>query len=143
MILDDETKSDIIHLAHTGVDVKILTPHIPDKKMVFLVTRSYYKDLIDNGVKIYEYTPGFIHAKNVVSDGTKAVVGTINCDYRSLFLHFECGAYFYDKDMAAKVEEDFRDTLEVSTLFTREMCNDFTIWQRAAGRVLRVLAPMM
>lgn len=143
LILDDETKSDIIHLAHTGVDVKILTPHIPDKKMVFLVTRSYYKDLIDNGVKIYEYTPGFIHAKNVVSDGTKAVVGTINCDYRSLFLHFECGAYFYDKDMAAKVEEDFRDTLEVSTLFTREMCNDFTFWQRAAGRVLRVLAPMM
>ncbi len=143
LILDEETKSDLIHLAHTGTEVKIITPHIPDKKIVFAVTRSYYKELIRNGVEIYEYTPGFIHAKSFVSDDRKAVVGTINCDYRSLFLHFECGAYFFDKAMARKVEADFQDTLTKCTPFTMEMCLKFTHFQRAAGRVLRVFAPMM
>ena len=143
LILDDETKSDLIHLAHTGTDVKIITPHIPDKKVVFRVTRSYYKELIRNGVEIYEYTPGFIHAKSFVSDDRKAVVGTINCDYRSLFLHFECAAYFFDKAMARKVEEDFQETLKECTPFTMDMCMEFNYFQRAAGRVLRIFAPIM
>ncbi|MDQ0508565.1 cardiolipin synthase [Peptoniphilus ivorii] len=143
LILDEETQSDLIHLAQSGVEVKIITPHIPDKRLVFLVTRSHYKVLLDSGVEIYEYTPGFIHAKNFSSDDTKCVVGTINCDYRSLFLHFECGAYFYDREMTAKVEADFQETLKMSMPFTREMCEDFSLWRRAAGRVLRIFAPMM
>lgn len=143
LILDDETKSDLIHLAHTGTDVKIITPHIPDKKIVFRVPRSYYKELIRNGVEIYEYTPGFVHAKSFVSDDRKAVVGTINCDYRSLFLHFECAAYFYDQVMARKVEADFQETLKECTPFTMDMCMEFNYFQRAAGRVLRIFAPIM
>ncbi|MDD7363225.1 MAG: phospholipase D-like domain-containing protein [Firmicutes bacterium] len=143
LILDEETKGNLIHLAQTGTQVRIITPHIPDKRVVFLVTRSYYKELLKNGVEIYEYTPGFIHAKNFVSDGTKTVVGTVNCDYRSFFLHFECGAYFYDRTMAEKVEEDFEETLSLSMPFTLEMCREFSIWERAAGRLLRILAPMM
>lgn len=143
LILDDETKNNLIHLAQSGTDVKIITPHIPDKKVVFFVTRSYYKELIRNGVEIYEYTPGFIHAKNFVSDDAKAVVGTVNCDYRSLFLHFECGTYFYDKAMAEKVEADFQDTLSRSMPFTMDMVYRFTKLDRAMGRLLRIFAPMM
>ncbi|MCD1147574.1 cardiolipin synthase [Peptoniphilus sp. KCTC 25270] len=143
LIIDEETKGDLIHLAQSGVEVKIITPHIPDKKMVFLVTRSYYKPLLRGGVKIYEYTPGFIHAKSIVSDDKKAVVGTINLDYRSLFLHFECGSYFYDEVLAKEVEADFQDTLSKSHEFTYEMTKEFAYWERALGRLLRVFAPMM
>lgn len=143
LILDEETRGDIIHLAQCGVDVKIITPHIPDKKLVFMVTRSFYKSLIKEGVKIYEYTPGFIHSKTMISDDIKAVVGTINFDYRSLFLHFECGAYYYDKELARLAEDDFQRTLLESHEFTLQMTKEFTYWERAMGRLLRVFAPMM
>lgn len=143
LILDEETRSDLIHLAQCGVDVKIITPHIPDKKLVFLVTRSYYKSLLREGVRIFEYKPGFIHSKSMVSDNTKAVVGTINFDYRSLFLHFECGAYYYDRDLAQKVEKDFQETLGLSQEFTYEQTLEFSYFERAMGRILRVFAPML
>ena len=77
--------------AKSGIDVRIITPGIPDKKLVYLVTQSYYYQLIEAGVRIFQYTPGFIHAKTVVVDDKVATVGTINFDYRSLYLHFECG----------------------------------------------------
>ena len=91
LIIDNEMQTALSLAAKRGVDVRIVTPAIPDKKMVFRLTRSYYRPLIKAGVRIYEYTPGFIHAKSYLSDDRIGVVGTINMDYRSLFLHFECG----------------------------------------------------
>lgn len=81
--------------AKSGVDVRLMTPGIPDKKLVFLLTQSYYEQLLEAGVKIYEYQPGFLHAKSFVCDDEIAVVGTINLDYRSLYLHFEDGVWIY------------------------------------------------
>lgn len=143
LILDEESIGDLIHLAQAGVDVKIITPHIPDKKLVFLVTRSYYKPLLREGIKIFEYTPGFIHSKSMVSDDRKAVVGTINYDYRSLYLHFECGSYYYDENLAKEVERDFQETLKVCQEFTYQDTKEFSYFERIMGRILRVFAPMM
>ena len=95
-----------------GVDVRIIVPGIPDKKSVFWVTQSYYKSLLKAGVKIYEYTPGFIHAKMFVSDDDTAVIGTINLDYRSLYLHFECGSVFYNGEIVTTVRDDILDSLD-------------------------------
>ncbi|MDO5301482.1 MAG: phospholipase D-like domain-containing protein [Tissierellia bacterium] len=143
LILDEETKGDLIHLAESGAEVIIVTPHIPDKRVVFLVTRSYYKDLLRSGVRIFEYSPGFIHAKNFISDGRKTLLGTINCDYRSLFLHFECGAYIYDEALTGEVEGDFQKILSQSEEITLERTLSFSRTQRALGRILRIFAPMM
>ena len=96
--------------AKSGVDVRIITPGIPDKKLVYMVTQSYYAELVKAGVKIYQYTPGFVHAKTVVMDDSVATVGTINFDYRSLYLHFECGVFLY---RCKAVEELKADCLEV------------------------------
>ncbi|MGN0482745.1 MAG: phospholipase D-like domain-containing protein [Lachnospiraceae bacterium] len=100
--------------AKKGVDVRIITPHIPDKKTIFLMTRSSYERLIGDGVKIYEYTPGFIHAKNIVCDDKFAVCGTINLDYRSLVHHYECGVWMYHVECIRDMKEDFEETLKQS-----------------------------
>ena len=92
LIIDNEMMTALCLAAKSGVDVRIMTPGVPDKKMVFLLTQSYYAQLIEAGVKIYEYQPGFLHAKSFVCDDEIAVVGTINLDYRSLYLHFEDGS---------------------------------------------------
>jgi cardiolipin synthase len=96
LILDDSMVSALVLAAKNGVDVRILTPGVPDKEYVHITTRSYYKELIAGGVKIYEYSPGFIHAKVMVADDTVATVGTVNLDCRSLYLHFECAVYMYN-----------------------------------------------
>lgn len=97
--------------AKSGVDVRILTPHIPDKKFTFRVTRSYYRPLMEAGVKIYEYTPGFNHAKVIVSDDLTANVGTANFDYRSFYLMYECGVWMQG-EIAAGIRRDFEKTLK-------------------------------
>lgn len=104
--------------AFRGVDVRIVTPHIPDKKIVFNMTRSNYACLMEAGVKIYEYTPGFVHAKMLVADDKLAFVGTINLDYRSLIHHFECGAVIYGAPCVADIKKDFDETMAVSQLAT-------------------------
>lgn len=91
--------------AKKGVDVRIITPGIPDKKMVFLLTQSYYKQLIEAGVRVYEYTPGFVHSKTFVCDDEIATVGTINLDYRSLYLHFECGVWMYQSQAVREAKK--------------------------------------
>ena len=91
LIIDNEMMTALCLAAKSGVDVRIMTPGIPDKKLVFILTQSYYRQLLEAGVKIYEYQPGFLHAKSFVSDDEIGVVGTINLDYRSLYLHFEDG----------------------------------------------------
>ena len=106
LIIDDVMREALTAAAKRGVDVRILTPGIPDKKLVYRLTRSHYRPLLAAGVRIFEYTPGFVHAKSFVSDDVCAVVGTINLDYRSLFLHFECGTYFEYAPAVAGVRDD-------------------------------------
>ena len=143
LILDNEMTDALTYAAKRGVDVTIIMPHIPDKVYAYLLARSYYAELIRAGVKIYEYTPGFVHAKCFVSDDTRAVVGSINLDYRSLFLHFECASYFYRHTVVAQVEQDVQNTLKKCMQVTLDDCKKFNIFKRIAGHVLRLFAPLM
>ena len=114
LIIDNETLTALSTAAKSGVDVRIITPHVPDKKVVFFLTRSYYEPLLKAGVRIYEYTPGFIHAKSMVSDDRYGIVGTINLDYRSLYLHLEDAVWMYDSSAVSDVKKDFLNTLSIS-----------------------------
>ena len=111
LIIDYNFISAIRNAVFRGVDVRIITPGIPDKKMIYNLTRSHYKELLNVGVKIYEYTPGFIHAKNFIADDKIGVVGTINLDYRSLVHHYECATWIYDNDVINDIKDDFINTL--------------------------------
>ncbi|MDE6598633.1 MAG: cardiolipin synthase [Oscillospiraceae bacterium] len=143
LILDNEMVGALTYAAKRGVDVIIIMPHIPDKVYAYLLARSYYAELIRAGVKIYEYTPGFVHAKCFVSDDMRAVVGSINLDYRSLFLHFECASYFYRHPVVAQVEQDVQNTLKRCMQVTIEDCKRFNVFKQIAGHVLRLFAPLM
>lgn len=143
LIIDDEMKNALIYAAKRGVETVIIMPHVPDKKYAYYLARTYYAELIQGGVKIYEYTPGFVHAKVFVSDDIRAVTGSINLDYRSLFLHFECAAYMYNNPAVAEVEADYMDTLAKCEEITLEDCRKFGVFRRIAGRVLRLFAPLM
>ena len=124
------------------VDIKIVTPGIPDKKLVFLLTQSYYKQLVEAGIHIYEYTPGFIHAKCFASDDKVATVGTINMDYRSLYLHFENGVFMYKNDAVMQLKHDMEKTFEISQRITKEMCQG-NLRKTLTQSVLRLLAPLL
>jgi len=128
--------------AKRGVDVKIVTPGIPDKKTVFRLTRSYYRYLLDAGVKIFEYSPGFLHAKSMVCDDKIAVVGTINFDYRSLYLHFECAVLFYEASVVKEICADAAETISQSReiLSAREK---FRFANELVDAVLHLFAPVM
>lgn len=143
LILDYEMQQDLMHAAKCGVDVRIIMPHIPDKKTVFYIGRTYYPHLIRAGVKIYEYTPGFIHSKTFLSDDELAVVGTINLDFRSLYLHYECGTLFYKNAGIQSIKEDFETTFAKCQQITLEDYYKLPIIQKAIGRVLRVFGPLM
>ncbi len=143
LILDDEMMAALKYAAKRGVETVIIMPHIPDKMYAYLLARTYYSELIKAGVKIYEYTPGFVHAKIFVSDDIRAVVGSINLDYRSLFLHFECAAYVYKGASVKEVENDYINTLEKCQQMTLEDCKKLGIFKRIIGRVLRIIAPLM
>ena len=118
LIIDNEMMTALTYAAKRGIDVKLILPSIPDKKSAFMLARTYYPELIQAGVKIYEYTPGFVHAKVFSSDDEKAVVGTINLDFRSLYLHFECATFFYRNNTVKAVENDFQNTLSSCKLRT-------------------------
>ena len=143
LIIDHEMVVALMFAAKRGVDVKLIVPGQPDKRSVFAVTRSYYKELIEGGVKIYEYTPGFIHAKTFVSDGDTAVVGSINLDYRSLYLHFECAALLCGGPAVGEVEADFQATLAKCRRLTAEDCRRDRLDRRLIGWILRPFAPLM
>ena len=106
--------------AKSGVDVRIITPHIYDKALIHLTTRSFYRELIYGGVKIYEYSKGFMHSKIFVSDDQIATVGTTNLDFRSLYLHFECGVWMYNSKAVLQIKKDYFDTLNECTQITLE-----------------------
>lgn len=142
LAIDSELQTALCMAAKRGVDVRMITPGIPDKKLVYRLTRSYYPTLLRAGVKIYEYTPGFIHAKSFVCDDKLCVVGTINMDYRSLYLHFECGTLMYDNPEIKQVKKDDLDTMgkcrkvelsDMKTNFLGELFDSF----------LRSVAPLL
>ncbi len=143
LILDNEMLKALEYAAKRGVDVKIIGPHKTDKPSAYLIARTYYEKLIRRGVKIYEYTPGFVHAKVFTSDNTKAVVGTINLDFRSLYLNFECASYFYKHKVVNDVEKDFDDTLSKCQEITLEDCRKYSKIKTMVGKLLYIFAPLM
>ncbi len=143
LVIDNEMQTALVLAAKSGVDVRIITPHIPDKWFVFAVTRAHYRKLLRYGIKIYEYTPGFIHAKNWVSDDKAAVVGTINLDFRSLYLHFECAAWMYRSECIPDIKRDYLETLKQCQEITYSDCIHINIFRRIGRAILRLFAPMM
>ena len=143
LILDREMTVALCFAARRGVDVQILLPHIPDKKYAFALAKTHYRELLTAGVRILEYTPGFVHAKTFVSDDCKAVVGTVNLDYRSFYLHFECAAYLRDMPAVQDVERDFQTTAAQCQEIRLEDLKKIGLPTRVAGWLLKVFAPVM
>lgn len=142
LIMDYNLTSAIKNAAFRGVDVRIITPHVPDKKVIFNITRSKFPALMKAGVKIYEYTPGFMHAKSVLVDGEYAFVGTINFDYRSLVHHFECGADMYKTPCIADIKSDLERCINLSLEITPENYKQNRA-VRIINSLLAVLTPML
>lgn len=142
LIIDTEFINALILAAKHGVDVRIMTPGIPDKKLVYGITRSFYRQLIAGGVKIYEYTPGFVHSKVFVADDEIATVGTVNLDYRSLYLHFENGTYLYRSKKVLDVKQDYLDAVEQSHQVTKKESFRGVIYEIFQA-ALRLVAPLM
>ena len=120
LIIDTDMINALVLAAKRGVDVRIVIPGIPDKKLVYTVSESYVEPLVKGGVKVYRYIPGFVHSKVFVSDDHISTVGTINMDYRSLYLHFECGCYMEDVDVIEDIKKDLVDTIEKSKEITKK-----------------------
>ena len=144
LIPDNEMLTVLGYAAKSGVDVRIITPEIPDKWYVSVITRSFYRDLETLGVKVYEYKGGFNHAKMFLSDDKSAVVGTINLDYRSLYLHFECATYMYKTSCIKDIKADFDDMFENRChRITHDDINNRSFWSRFMSVILRTIAPLL
>ena len=143
LILDETMVMALTFAAKRGVDVELILPHVPDKKFAFALAKGHYRELLDAGVKIYEYTPGFVHAKVFVSDDRKAVVGTINLDYRSLYLHFEDAVYLYDCPCIKDIVADFDATRAQSQIVTHGDLARIPLHTRIAAALLKLVAPLM
>ena len=135
LIVDDTLRDALILAAQSGVDVKIITPGIPDKKRVKLITEYHYGELIRHGVEIYEYTPGFIHQK-VVFNEFSSLIGTINMDFRSFYLHYEMGVWSPDKELLQFLEKDFEETLSKCRKITYDEWVKRPIWDKLSQYVL-------
>ena len=143
LIIGSEMRTALVNAAKSGVDVRLVVPGIPDKKLVYFLTQSNFPYLIKNGVKIYTYTPGFIHAKCFVSDDVQATVGTVNMDYRSLCLHFECGVWMYRTRAVLQVKEDALKTFAESHEVTLEEFQRKSFLVRTFMGALKLFAPLL
>lgn len=143
LIIDHEMIVALCMAAKNGVDVRIVTPHHWDKWLVHMTTRSYYTELIQAGVQIYEFTPGFLHSKIFVSDDQTATVGSVNLDYRSLYLHFECGVWLYQNQAVGQIKADFLNTLEQCQKITLDFCKAQPLYVRIIQKGLQIFAPLM
>ncbi len=143
LILDGEMETALKFAAERGVEVVVLLPGIPDKRIPYALAKTHYASLLESGVKIFEYTPGFVHAKVFVSDDQEAVVGTINLDYRSLYHHFECATYMYGTDCVPEIEKDFQDTLLKCRQVTKETLRHEKWTMRLLGSLMKVAAPLL
>jgi len=142
LIIDEQITQALCSAARSGIDVRIIVPGIPDKKIIYETTKSYYPTLLKHGVRIFEYTPGFIHAKTFVSDDTYATVGSINLDYRSLYLHFECGVWMYRTPCIADIKSDFENTFGQCREVTAENCR-VGFFRALYRSVLDILSPLL
>jgi cardiolipin synthase len=143
LIITDEMRNAFAMAAKSGVDVRLITPGIPDKKLIYSVTRSYYAGLAENGVRIYEYTPGFCHAKQCVADDNAAVCGTINLDFRSLYHHFENGAFFTGYEAVADMKKQFDELFPVCREVTEEYRSGRSNALKIRQLILRFAAPLL
>ena len=143
LILDHEMIVALTNAAYSGIDVRIVCPRVADHWYARAVAYSYYQELLEAGVKLYEYSPGFIHGKTFVSDDSVAVVGSINLDFRSLYLHFECAAWLLGGKVISSVTEDFRETLKKCTPITKETCKKIGFFRKIGNAILRLFAPLM
>lgn len=142
-IIDNEFIDDLIMIAKSNVDVRIMVPGIPDKKIVYLLTQSHYGRLLENGIKIYEYSPGFNHAKNYICDDKYSVVGTINIDYRSLYLHFENAIIMVDEENTKKIKEDYLNTLEKCTEIKYDDWKNRSLFKKIIQFILKIFSPLL
>ena len=143
LILDGQLESALCYAARRGVDVRIILPGIPDKRSAYCLAKTHFAALHEAGVKLYTYTPGFVHAKSFVADDTEAVVGTINLDYRSLYHHFECAVYLHGCDAVADIEEDFLATQQRCRPVTRQTIREEKWTVKLTGFVLKIIAPLL
>ena len=143
LILDSEMITALTRAAKCGIEVIIIMPGIPDKPYAFYLAKTYYAELLEKGVQIYEYTPGFVHAKVFTSDDDTATVVTINLDYRSLYLHFECGVFIYHNPVVYDIEKDFQETLKKCHKVTLTEVRNRSLFTKLYGQILRLVAPLM
>ncbi|MCL2018670.1 MAG: cardiolipin synthase [Oscillospiraceae bacterium] len=143
LIIDQNVSSALIRAAKSGVDVKIITPGTPDKKLVYCMTQSNYNDLVQAGVNIYEYSPGFIHNKTIVSDDEKAIVGTANFDFRSFYLHFENGVWLYGSKAVMQAKASFENALSQSNMVTLAQIENTPFAKQLLCSLLKVFAPLL
>jgi cardiolipin synthase len=142
LIIDYDLTEALRMAGARGVDVRIITPGVPDKRFINVMTKSSYPRLIESGVRIFEYTPGFLHEKSIVTDGEAAAVGTVNLDYRSLIHHYECGVWIAKHPVISEILDGFMKTLESSVEITAEQAR-LSIPQRVAKNLARIFAPLM
>ena len=143
LILGDEMKRELILASFRGVDIRIVTPGVPDKKLVYKITRSFYGELIDSGIKIYEYTPGFIHSKQMIADGKLATVGTVNMDFRSFHHNFENGVLMYNTSAISDIQKDFESLFKISADVTEKYHNKKHHSMSFTDRVLRLFSTLL
>lgn len=143
LVLDDDMLTALCYAAKRGVETVIMMPHIPDKNYAFMLAHSYYPELIESGVKIYEYLPGFVHSKTMISDDEKAVVGSVNLDFRSQYLNFECGVYIYRNPVVMDIKKDFEETLRKCARMTVESYEALPVSHRFLGQAMRLIAPLI
>ena len=143
LILDNEMLTCLEQASKRGVDIKIMLPHITDKPSAYYIARTYYPKLIERGIEVYEYTPGFVHAKTFVSDDRTAIVGTINMDFRSLYLNLECAAYMQNVAAVADIYKDYMDTLDKCQKITLKDCDRYNPVLQLIGKILWIISPLM
>lgn len=143
LIIDNEMLTSLCNAAKRGVDVRIITPGVPDKRIIYWITQSFYRALIESGVKIYQYRPGFLHAKSFLCDDKIATVGSVNLDYRSLYLHFECGVFLYQCRAVMELKQDCMEVFSCSDEITIEFCKGQHLLVQVFQGVMRLLAPLL
>lgn len=143
LIIDNEMLTSLCNTAKRGVDVRIVTPGVPDKRIIYWITQSYYRVLLESGVKIYQYRPGFLHAKSFLVDDKIASVGSVNLDYRSLYLHFECGVFLYHTAAVEELKQDCMEVFACADEVTIAFCDKQKFGVRVLQGIARLLAPLL
>ena len=143
LIIDEEIRNSIKLAAKSGIDFRICLPHIPDKKIAFALAKDHYKELIEAGVRIFEYTPGFVHSKTWLADDKVAFVGTVNLDYRALYQNFECGLYMYKSNSLVEIKNDFDIFFDIGTEINMEDVENIKIVSKLFAKIAKPFAVLM